>query len=74
MCFSLLWVAHLAVLLVVIVGCVLIIRLLLPLLLGFLGAIFARIVEILIWMVASIMAIWIIYDLLSCALGSVRVW
>jgi hypothetical protein len=77
MCFSLLWIAHLLIMLVIICGCVAIIRILIPWLLGSLGPDGGRIGQILniiIWVIFAVIVIWLVFDLLSCALGSVRVW
>lgn len=77
MCFSLLWVAHLLILLVGICGCVAIIQILVPWItskLGADGAVLAPIIEIIVWMAMAVIVIWLVYDLLSCAVGSIRVW
>lgn len=77
MCFSALWFAHLVIMLIVIVGCIMIVRIVIPWLLSKIGAdagIFMSVFNVIVWMVVCIMAVWLLYDFFTCAIGSVRVW
>lgn len=70
MCFSALWLAALLVRLVIIVAVVLLVRLLLPYLLsliGVAGGVIMQAINIIIWAVVLIAAIWLTFDLISCA-------
>ena len=77
MCFNALWFAHLVVMLILIVGCVMIVRIVIPWLISKLGGdggIFAAVFNVIVWMAVCIMAVWLLYDLFTCLIGSVRVW
>lgn len=70
MCFSLGWFEQLCIWLVVIAAVIAVIRLLLPSLTGAIGGspIVAQIINIALWCVVAIAAIYIIFGLLSCVL------
>jgi hypothetical protein len=70
-CFSLGWIENLCVWLIVVCAVVAIIRLLVPFLTGLIGMpIVAQIINIVLWAVVAIMAVYIIFALLSCLLGA----
>jgi hypothetical protein len=66
MCFSLGWVEHLLVWLVVICAVVAIVQLLLPLIITPLGGVVAQIIKIVLWAVVAIAVIYVCFDLISC--------
>lgn len=76
MCFSLEWVGHLLVWLIVVCAVVAIIRLLVPLVASWLpgGAVVVQIINIVLWAVVAIAVVWMIVDLLSCLLGAHTGW
>lgn len=70
MCFSAFWLAALLVRLVIIVAGVMLIKLFLPYLLsliGVAGRVIMQAINIIIWAVVLIAAIWLTFDLISCA-------
>jgi len=70
MCFTLAWLASFLVQCVVLIATVAIIRLLVPLLTGWIGIpIVAQVINIILWAIVAIFAIWVIFDLLSCLWG-----
>ena len=72
MCFSLLWFVTLLVWIVVVCGIVAIFRLVLPLVLGWLGiagGIVMKVLNIILAVVVIITLIWFCYDLFTCLGG-----
>ena len=73
MCFGLAWLEHLLVWCVVIGAAIAILKLVIPLALGFLGGpggVIAQIINIVIWAVVVIAIIYIAFGILSCLVGS----
>lgn len=73
MCFSLQWLGQVLVWLIVIGAVVAIIKLILPLALGWLGnpgGIVLRIIEIVLWAIVAIFVVWFAIDMISCLLGA----
>ncbi len=70
-CFSLGWLEGLCVDLIIIAAIVAIIRLVVPWLLSLLGAggIVAQIINIVLWAIVAIFAVYIVFGLLSCLVG-----
>jgi len=69
MCFSAVWLVALLVRLVILVAVIMLVRLLLPYLLsliGVAGGVIMQAINIIIWAVVLIAAIWLTFDLLSC--------
>lgn len=74
-CFNLAWIENLLIWLVVIGAIVAIVRLLIPLVIGPLGAfgtVVQQILYIVLWVVIAVAVIVLIFDLLSCSLGVPR--
>jgi len=74
-CFSLVWLGNLLIWLVVIAAVVALVRLLLPLALGPLGAAGATIgqaLNIIIWAIVAVAVIVLVFDLLNCLVGVPR--
>lgn len=71
MCFTLPWIEHLLVWLIGVIAAVAIIRLIVPLLTGWIGGapIIAQIINIILWAVVAIACVYIVFGLLSCVLG-----
>lgn len=72
MCFSLQWLGQVLVWLIVIGAVVAIIKLVLPLALGWLGgpgSIIVRIVEIILWALVAIFVVWFAIDMIECLLS-----
>lgn len=73
MCFSLQWLGQVLVWLIVIGACVAIIKLILPMALGWLGgpgAIVVQIITIVLWAVVAIFVVWFAIDMIQCLLGA----
>ena len=73
MCFSLQWLGQVLVWLIVIGGCVAIIKLILPLALGWLGqpgAIIIQIIKIVLWVIRAVFVVWFAIDMSQCLLGA----
>lgn len=73
MCFSLQWLGSVLVWLIVIGACIAIIKLVLPLALGWLGnpgAIAIQIIKIVLWAIVAIFVVWFAIDMISCLLGA----
>lgn len=73
MCFSLPWVEHLLIQMVIIGAIVALVRLLLPIVLGWFGppgAVVQRVIDLLMWAAVCIFLIIIIFDVISCLLSS----
>lgn len=74
MCFSLLWFVTLLVWIVVICGVIAIFRLVLPIVLGWLGiagGIVMQVLNIILAVIVIVTLIWFAYDLLTCATGGI---
>lgn len=72
MCFSLLWLVTLLVQLVIVAGIIMIARRVIPWIfakLGVDGSILIDVLNIIIWVVVTIMIIWLLYDLVTCLWG-----
>lgn len=72
MCFSLLWLVTLLVQLVILAGIIMIARLVIPWIfakLGVDGSILVQVLNIIIWVVVTILIIWLLYDLVTCLWG-----
>lgn len=72
-CFSLQWLGQILVWLIVIGAVVAIIKLILPLALGWLGgpgSIIVRIIEIVLWAVVAIFVVLFAIDMIQCLLGA----
>jgi hypothetical protein len=72
MCFSIPWIEHLLIMLVIIGACVAFVRLVLPNILGALGAaggVVAGAINIILWAVVIIFVIILFFDLIQCAGG-----
>ena len=73
MCFDLAWIEHLFVLLIIIGAIVALVRLLLPLVIGWMGAagaIILQAVTIFMWAIIAIFCVYIVFELIGCLLGS----
>lgn len=73
MCFSLSWIMNLLIWAVIIGAVFALVKLLLPVALGPLGqpgAILVQAINIIIWTIIIIFVIYIIFELISCLLGS----
>ena len=69
-CFSLAWLEQLCVWIIIVSAVIAVIRLLLPWLTNMIGIpIVVQIINIVLWAVVAIMAVYIIFALLSCLLG-----
>jgi len=71
-CFSLQWIGHLLVWLIVVIAVVTIVRILVPWLLSLAGGIPApimAIINVILWAIIAIAVVWIVVDLLSCLTG-----
>jgi len=69
-CFSLVWLEQLCVWIIIVSAVIAVIRLLLPWLTNMIGIpIVVQIINIVLWAVVAIMAVYIIFALLSCLLG-----
>ncbi len=72
MCFSIEWIEHLFVLLIIIGAVVALVRLLLPLVLGWMGSpggIILQAINIVMWAFIAIFCVYIIFELISCLLS-----
>ena len=70
MCFTLGWIESLCVWLIIVAATAAIIRILVPYLTSLIGIpIVAQIINIVLWAVVAIMAVYIIFSLLSCLIG-----
>ena len=72
MCFSMDWLLHLFVLLIIIGAVVALVRLLLPLVIGWMGApgaIILQAINIVMWAVVAIFVVYIVFELISCLLS-----
>jgi len=72
-CFSLGWVEHILIQIIVIIAVVAIIRLLIPFVLralGVAGSVVVQAINIVLWAVVAIFVIIICFDLIECLLGS----
>jgi hypothetical protein len=72
MCFSLEWLEHILIWLVVVVAIIAIIKVFLPKLLSMLGEggnMIMAVINIIMWAVIVIIAIYIAFELISCLLG-----
>ena len=72
MCFSLEWLEHILIWLVIVIAIVLVIKVFRPPLLGMLGqggAMVMQVINIVLWAVVVICAIVIGFELLSCLIG-----
>lgn len=71
MCFSLGWLEQLFVWLIVVCAVIALIRLLVPFLTGLIGIpIIGQALNIVLWAVVAIMAVYICFALISCLLGA----
>lgn len=71
MCFTLGWLMQFCIQLVVIAAIVAILRLVVPTLVGWIGIpMVGQVINIVLWAVLAIFAIYIIFGLLSCLLGA----
>lgn len=69
-CFSLIWLQQMLIWLIIVCAVVACIRLLIPWVTGFTGMpIVGQVLNIILWAVIAIMAITIIFNLLSCLVG-----
>lgn len=70
MCFSLAWLQQLCVWLIVLAAVVALIRLLVPWLVGLIGIpIVGQALNIVLWAVVAIMAVYVVFALIGCLLG-----
>lgn len=72
MCFSLAWLQNLLIWIVIIGAVFALVRLLLPLVLGWFGAagsVIQQAIEIVMWAFVIIVAIYIVFGLIACLLG-----
>ena len=71
MCFSLAWLLQLCVWIIIVIALISIIRIVVPWLMSWAGmpAPVVGIINIIIWAIVAIFAIYIIFDLLSCLFG-----
>lgn len=70
MCFSLAWLQQLCVWLIVLAAVVALIRLLVPWLVGLIGIpIIGQALNIVLWAVVAIMAVYVVFALIGCLLG-----
>ena len=76
MCFSLVWLRDVFIWLIVIGGCIALIKLLLPIVLaqlgplGTFGNLIVSAVKIVLWVVVAVLCVYFIFDLVSCLVGS----
>ena len=70
MCFSLAWLEQLLIWLVMVAAIVAILRLLIPWVTSITFPIIGQVLEIILWAVLAIIAIYIIFALLSCLIGA----
>ena len=73
MCFSLEWIEHILIWLVVVIAIVLVIKVFLPRLLGMLGEggnMVMAVINIILWAIVVIAAILVGFELLSCLISS----
>ena len=69
MCFSMAWAEELCIWLVIVFAVIAVIRLVMPILLGWIGSpLIVGIINIILWAVVAIMAIKVIFMLFSCIL------
>lgn len=72
MCFSLEWIEHLFVLLIIIGAIVALVRLLLPLAIGWMGApgaLILQAINIFMWAIIAIFCVYIVFELIGCLIG-----
>jgi hypothetical protein len=69
MCFSLLWFFQIIAFIIVVCGVWALIQLLLPLL-GIINGTVIQALKIILGVIVALFVLWLIYDLLVCALGS----